>query len=127
LIRRAALCDAAAISGWIERDSSEAHDLTPLLNDPLNVVLLSGEGGAMFLWRGPGIYEVHVFFAERGREVIRVSRQMLEMMRSQGAKMFWAAVPIESRRVIMFTRLMGWKSNGVREFPHGYCEIFSGE
>jgi hypothetical protein len=27
----------------------------------------------------------------------------------------------------MFTRLMGWVSHGVREFPHGYCEIFVGE
>jgi hypothetical protein len=53
---------------------------------------------------------------------------MLEIMRRDyGAETFWAAVPVESRHVIMFTRLMGWKSRGFAELPQGRCELFIGE
>src|SRR5690348_17933654 len=114
MIRRAAMCDVSAINDWVKRDCGEDVDFTAHVAFPLNVFLISGNGGAMFLWRGPGIYEVHVYFEQRGREVIRISRRMLELMRQRGATMFWAAVPVESRHVIMFTRLMGWKSQGVR-------------
>ena len=93
----------------------------------MNVCLIEGEGGALFVWRGPGIYEVHVFFEQRGREVLDLSRRMLAHMRSNGARLFWAAVPVESRHVIMFTRLMGWKSQGVEQLAHGWCELFLGE
>lgn len=127
MIRRAAMTDVADVNRWIERDNGEPADLTEVMSNPLNVVLLAGEGGAIFMWRGPGIYEVHVFFEQRGREVLDISRSMLALMRLHGAKMFWSAVPVESRHVIMFTRLMGWKSHGTAQFPHGHCEIFVGE
>lgn len=127
MIRRASAADIPDINKWVERDSGVAVDLTEILSNPMNVALLCGEGGALSVWRGPGIFEVHVFFEQRGREVMRLSREMLAMMRLHGAEMFWAAVPVESRKVVMFTRLMGWKSHGVRPFPHGVCEIFSGE
>jgi hypothetical protein len=52
---------------------------------------------------------------------------MLDIMRKNGAELFWAAVPIESRHVIMFTRLMGWKSKGIADLAHGTCELFIGE
>jgi hypothetical protein len=94
----------------------------------MNVFLACGEGGAMFVWRGPGIYEVHVMFEQRGREVLKLSRRMLKIMRrAWKAKLFWAAVPVESRHVIMFTRLMGWKSQGLAGLSHGRCELFIGE
>jgi hypothetical protein len=51
----------------------------------MNVCLLEGEGGALFVWRGPQIYEVHVFFEQRGREVLDLSHRMLEAMRAHGA------------------------------------------
>ena len=126
---RATVADAERINEWIWRDSGKRHPaLECLLSDPMNVVLIEGEGGAIFMWRGPGIYEVHVFFEQRGREAIRLSHRMLEWMReNRKAKLFWAAVPVESRHVIMFTRLMGWKSQGVELLSHGYCELFLGE
>ncbi len=119
--------DAEQVNEWVRRDNGEDADFTEFLSNPLNVCLLEGEGGALFAWRGPDIYEVHVFFEQRGREVLDLSHRMLAWMRERGATMFWAAVPVESRKVLMFTRLMGWKSKGVLEFPHGYCEVFVGE
>jgi hypothetical protein len=126
-VHRATRADAERINDWVWRDSGKRPDFTAFLEDRMNVCLIEGEGGAIFVWRGPGIYEVHVFFEQRGREVIELSRRMLDQMRENGAKLFWAAVPVESRHVIMFTRLMGWKSQGVENLAHGWCELFIGE
>lgn len=127
MIRQATFDDVRDINRWCARDGYGA-DYRPFLENPMNVCLLSGEGGALFVWRGPGIYEVHVFFEQRGRDVLRLSHAMLDWMRAnRSARMFWAAVPVEKRRVIMFTRLMGWRSAGEAEMPHGLCEIFHTE
>jgi hypothetical protein len=126
-MRQATLDDVEDINDWVWRDSGKRPDFTAFLSDHNNVALIEGEGGALFVWRGPGIYEVHVFFEQRGRAVIELSRRMLAHMRERGAKLFWAAVPVESRHVIMFTRLMGWKSQGFGDFPQGRCELFLGE
>jgi hypothetical protein len=128
MIRRASVDDAEAVNDWFWRDSGKRGDFTAFLSDPMNVCLVEGQGGALFVWRGPGIYEVHVMFEQRGKEVLRLSCEMLEVMRSEhGAKLFWAAVPTHSRHVIMFTRLMGWKSQGLADLSHGRCELFIGE
>ena len=98
----------------------------------MSVILIEGEGGAMFVWRGPGIYEVHVFFSQKGREVLDLSHRMLDHMRKEhGAKLFWAAVPWntgkQSRKVRLFTRLMGWESQGRANLAHALCELFQSE
>lgn len=127
-MRLAELADCENINGWVGRDSGREVDFTEFLSCPMNACLIEGNGGALFVWRGPGIFEVHVFFEQRGREVIDLSHKMLAFMRAEfGARLFWAAVPVASRRVIMFTRLMGWKSEGAANFPHGLCEIFVSE
>lgn len=103
-------------------------DFSIFMDDPLNVCLAEGEGGAMFAWRGPGIYEVHVFFEQRGRAALDVCAAMLETMRRDyKAAHFWTAVPEYDRRAIMFTRLMGWKAAGFADFPHGHCQLFVSE
>ena len=125
---RATLADAEQISEWVWRDSGNKADFSGFLSDRNNVALIEGQGGALFVWRGPGIFEVHVFFEQRGRDVIRLSHRMLKIMRRlHGGRLFWAAVPTDSRHVIMFTRLMGWKSQGFGDFPQGRCELFQGE
>jgi hypothetical protein len=128
MIRRASVEDAAKLSEWVLRDFEEASDFTGFLSNPLNVALICGGGCACFVWHGPGIYEVHVAFEQRGKAAMQVCSAAFDIMRSEhGAKLFWAAVPIHSRRVIMFTRLMGWKSQGFADLPQGRCELFTGE
>lgn len=103
-------------------------DMTELLAEPMHVCLIDEESGAMFAFRGPGIYEVHVFFAARGKAAISLGHAMLDVMRKDhGAKLFWALVPVESAKVRIYTRLMGWVSLGVRETRFGYQELFSSE
>jgi hypothetical protein len=125
---RASLDDVERINDWVWRDSGSRPDFTQFIADRHNVSLIEGEGGALFVWRGPGIFEVHLFFEQRGKEALTLIRAMFERMREEyGAKLFWAAVPVTSRHVIMFARLVGWKSQGFGDFPQGRCELFQSE
>lgn len=125
---RASLEDVENINDWFWRDSGIRPDFTGFLSDRSNVALIEGDGGALFVWRGPGIYEVHVFLEQRGKAAFEVIRRMLAWMRENaGARLFWAAVPVASRRVVMFTRLLGWKPQGFADLPQGRCEFFLGE
>lgn len=115
--------DAPTVNAALSRDFP-GLDFSEVLAEPLHVVLMDEESGAAFLFRGPGIYEAHVFFAVRGRAALNLFADMLDFMRLRGAKMFWAMVPLEDRRARMFTRLSGWKSLGPRETMHGTSELF---
>jgi hypothetical protein len=126
MIRRATVDDVPDINKWVARDAGKEVDFLDFLANNLNICLLSGDGGALFVWRGPRVYEVHVFFEQRGREVLKVSHEMLQYMRDQfDAQLFWAAIPTESRHVIMFTRLMGWQFEGTVDTTNGPCELYS--
>ena len=106
----------------------EGCDLTEVLSFNRNVCLCVNDGGAMFVWRGPGVYEVHCFFDQRGKEVRDISNAILAMMaRDYGARMVWAAIPDESRKVKTFVRWLGFKPVDHAEFPHGPCQIFTWE
>ena len=60
------------------------------------------------MWRGPGIYEAHLFFAVRGREALALIRSMLDIMReTHGGQLFWSLIPTDSVKVKAFARLMG--------------------
>lgn len=138
MIREATLADLERIAAWIERDFEGVDaerlksGLSVILHDPMHVALIEGDGGALFIWQGPGIYQVHVLFAQRGREVIALSHQMLAYMRERHrAELFWAGVPWDtskqSRKVRLFTRLMGWRSKGRANLASGLNELFISE
>lgn len=127
MIYRATTEDIGHVNACIARDSPGV-DFTGVVEEPLNVVLMEADGGAAFMYRGPGIYEVHVFFRVGGRDVLDVSHRMLELMRKDyGAWLFWAPVPEGSRKVKIFTRWMGWKSRGPLQTRFGPMEIFVSE
>jgi len=107
---------------WPEADFAEA------LANPLNVCLLEGESGAVFAWRGPGIYEIHLFYAVRGREALNLFDSMLGIIRSaHGGRFFWALIPVEDRKTRMFARLTGFTPSGTMETQHGPNELFVSE
>lgn len=134
MIRRATLVDVGSVVEWILRDFPEGDEqalkigYTEAIGNRMNVCLCSGEGGAIFLWRGPGIYEVHCFFEQRGKLVRDVSNAILAMMKTHhGARLIWAAIPDHSRKVKTYVRWLGFKSADRATFPHGKCEIFTWE
>jgi len=98
-------------------------DFTELLSEPLHVCLIDGESGAMFAWRGPGVYEAHIFFKAKGKEALDLARAMLEKMSSEyGAKMFWTMIS-DNRKAKLFLRSLGWRSLGMKETRHGPSEL----
>jgi hypothetical protein len=124
-IHRLTIRDVAQVNEWLERDSGFPVDFTETLSNELNICLACGEGGAIFVWRGPGIYEVHCFFEQRGAEVLDIARATLNLLWAEyGAKIVWAAIPLESRKVRLFARWTGFKSFGSICLPHGACELF---
>ena len=124
MIWRATLDHVGQVNSWLKRDGTDA-DFSEVLAWDRNVCLCVGEGGAIFVWRGPGIYEVHCFFEQRGKEVRDISNSILAMMaRDYGAKLVWAAIPDESRKVKTYVRWLGFKSVDHAVFPHAPCEIF---
>jgi hypothetical protein len=120
--------DPEEVDRWVRRDFPEAESLAGALGDEMNVCLAEGEGGVIFVWRGPGVFECHCFFDLRGRQALNACHAMFDHMRREhGATMFWAAVPDDSRKVKMFCRLLGWKPAGHATFAHGRCELFIGD
>lgn len=127
-IWRATLDDVAQVNAWNERDIGHPVDFSEFLSNPQNVCLICGEGGALFAWRGPHIYEVHCFFAQRGKEVRDISAAILRIMADfYGANLVWAAIPDESRKVKTYVRWLGFRSIEHAVLPHGPCEVFTWE
>lgn len=96
-------------------------DAGVLLADQCNICLMDGENGAMFIWRGPGIYEGHSFFTARGRKAITLGKRLLEAL---DADMVWGATPEALRHVRWFNRKIGFQSQGMIDRPEGRCELF---
>lgn len=90
--------------------------------EPLNFFLEESGSLGCFIWRGPGIYEIHLAFRVRGREALDLFKRMTTQV---PACFLWAAIPLESRHVRMFARLAGFVSEGVRSFADGDKEIFT--
>jgi len=89
-------------------------DFTPWVEDPRNAILIDGGFCAMFVWRGPGIYECHLMVRkeDRGASAVRIGREMLEFMKAQGAKIVWGQPSIYNRAAICYIRRMGLKPAG---------------
>lgn len=98
-------------------------DAAALLADRRNICLVDEGGGAIFAWRGPGVFEGHSFFRVRGREAIRLGKQFLSAV-SDAADLVWGLTPESLRHVRWFNRQVGFRSRGMMETPDGRCELF---
>jgi len=105
-------------------------DVTPLIENPRNVFLMGEQGGAMFIWSAPGVYDAHDYFLPegRGKWAMAASFAMLGIMfDAYGAEMIWAQTPIENRACRLFNRILGFKSGGTESailIPgHPPCEV----
>lgn len=118
--------DPEVVNRLVARDFPEGADFSEFLANPLNLCLLVGSNGTLLAWRGPGIYEVHLFYEVRGREALDVLAEVLAYMRDiHNAWLFWAMVPVESRAVRIFARLAGWVTQGKVDQPSGLHEVFT--
>lgn len=60
----------------------ESLDLSPIVGDLRNIVLMCEEGGIVAHWREPGVYEIHTQFTERYRGVgaVKTVREMISWL-----------------------------------------------
>lgn len=64
-------------------------DLTTLVHDLRNIVLMCDEGGIVAHWREPGLYEIHTQFTEkyRGVSAVKTVREMVSWLFLQSPAM----------------------------------------
>jgi hypothetical protein len=112
---------------WAEGDLSFDDEVSR----PDDYVFLANEEGdaaAIFEWSAPGTYQVHTMALGscRGRRALDTGARMIAwMFDREGALMLWGMTPAYNRAARMFNRMIGARSQGMREhFVTGSCEIF---
>lgn len=96
-------------------------DVTPVLENPLNVALWGDHGGWLYAWSAPGVYEVHtlVLPSGRGAWARKAAKQSLAMMADRDATMIWTRIRRDLRHVRAFAVMCGLRSAGVASFDLG--------
>lgn len=76
------VCNDPSVLSDIIAAGQESLDLTPVVSDLRNIVLVCDEGGIIAHWREPGVYEIHTQFTERYRGVsaVRTTREMISWL-----------------------------------------------
>lgn len=93
--------------------------------NPENVALRLGDNIALFDAEDDGIFQVHFLFNSPGREALRFARETFrKMFVEYGAKLIFGLVPEFLRQAKIFARWAGGKLVGVRDTPHGPCELY---
>lgn len=118
--------DPEVVNRLLQRDYPTL-DYSEVLAEPLHICLVEGDSGAIFAWRGPGIYEAHVFFSVRGRDALDLAARMQADMQERGARKLWSLIPDDDRRVKLFLRHLGWKPGGQFKTRNGPQEYYSME
>jgi hypothetical protein len=76
------VCNDPSVLPDIVVAGQESLDLSPVVGDLRNIVLMCDEGGIIAHWREPGVYEIHTQFTERYRGVsaVRSVREMVSWL-----------------------------------------------
>lgn len=90
-----------------------------------NIALTNGIDYAMFEKGSDGIYNGHYFFEVRGKEAVRVAKEMLEFAFTKvGIKAIRGLTPLSNLKARWMSRRLGFKGNGVVNTDAGPCELF---
>ena len=85
-------------------------DMSAIVSNPVNVLLMTEGGGIIFAQAEPGIYDVHTSFLEsyRGRHAIRASREAYRWMFTHtDCMILQTRVPAFNRAAETFCRIIG--------------------
>ncbi len=76
------VCNDPSVLPDISLPGQETLELTPIVSDLKNIVLMCDEGGIVAHWREPGVYEIHTQFTEkyRGVSAVRTVREMISWL-----------------------------------------------
>lgn len=80
-------------------------DLTDLVADLKNYMLVGKHGGFAFTWTAPETYEVHTFILPegRGQAALDLAKRALAYMKAEGATHIWTRVERGAENVRRFT------------------------
>lgn len=98
-------------------------DVTPLLADERNILLMMGDGGIIFAWQALGVYEVHTNFLKdpesglaRGAAVLNNSRAAYRWMFTQTECVtLLTRIPAHNRGALRIAPLAGWTKEFYRK------------
>jgi hypothetical protein len=94
--------------------------------DDKNIALVNLGGDVnLFQFQADGVYIGHFFYVSRGREALRVARDMLaRIMTYDEVKVIIGLTPVEKLGAKWLTRKLGFKSYGEVDTVPGRCEMF---
>ncbi len=84
------------------------------LAEPSNFALVKGNDLGLFEAKDewPGPLHAHVFFESRGKNAIRIAKQMLAQAFDYGATEILGETPLAYTNALMFARLLGFRVYG---------------
>ena len=102
--------DSIAVA--IGHDPSQPIDFSDTLGAIESIIAMDNgfDGGAIFEWSSPNIWQSHTLFSQscRGRHAIDFSYSMIrEMFTHWGAEELWGATPVSNRAAHIFNRKIG--------------------
>lgn len=112
---------------WVEGEVS-FDDEVQLTDAYVFLLNEARTAGAIFEWSAPRVWQVHTLFSDgcRGKAAMTLGKHMIAWMQAEmAAQMIWGQTPLHNRAARMFNRLMGARSEGMRNHPvSGECELF---
>lgn len=114
------ICNNPTVLPGLSLGAFDSIDLTPLVANERNHLLMGEHGGAILIWTAPGVYDVHDFVLPEGRgkwarEAAQDVFWFVFTEHMLGARLLWTQTPVENRASRMFNRILGFKSEGIHD------------
>jgi hypothetical protein len=108
------LINHPAVRPFVGGDGKSFLDLTPVVSDDKNYLLLGDHGGFLATWSAPGAYEIHTFILPegRGRAARELALEARAYLASIGADHLWTRVQKGMENVRLFTLAAGFEPCG---------------
>lgn len=90
-------------------------DLTQVIAQPENWLLIGEHGGFLLTFSAPGVHEVHTFILKsgRGQTARQAAAETIAYARENGDRMLWTKVPHDLPHVAAFATHMGMSPTGM--------------
>jgi hypothetical protein len=120
------LANHPAVRPFVGGDGQSELDLSTLVSDDNNYLLLGPHGGFLATWSAPGTYEIHTFILPEGRGLAakQLAQEGRDYMAGIGATHLWTRVQRGMENVRLFTLAAGLRHCGeqVCDFGGGPTE-----
>lgn len=111
---------------WKYRKDTPNLDIKDWLTNYDNIALTDGAGNfCLFEFELPGVYSGHYFFNVRGKEAVKLAKEMLnKVFNCPEVEIIRGLTPVEKLGARWLSRKLGFTSYGAVETKSGYCELF---